>query len=315
MTSRPGWIALALVLAIAFCAPSTSAGAAEPTRTPVAGQRFVASLHLPPGPGPFPGVVLAGGSSGGIEWQEMMGARLAREGYAALALAYFGMEGLPKSLELIPLEYFQESIAWFRKQPQVDAGRIAFSGISKGGELALLIAAHEPSIRAVVAWVPGSAVFQSIAPGYPRTSSWSLGGEPLPFVPYMPIASREDPLAEMYRRSLEQKEAFERAAIPVERIQGPVLLLSGKQDNIWPSSQMSEQVVERLRAKGFAHPAEHVAYEDAGHGIHTIKPGMSRLGGSDAGNDRAQVAALAKMLEFLEQQLKARKPGESNLRE
>jgi dienelactone hydrolase len=55
-------------------------------------------------------------------------------------------------------------------------------GGSKGGELVLALASYYPDIDAVVSIVAGDAAF----PGHTAamtTSSWSLHGEPLPFVP------------------------------------------------------------------------------------------------------------------------------------
>ena len=40
--------------------------------------------------------------------------------------------------------------------------------------------------------------------------------------------------------------AVERAAIPVERTNGPILLVSGQDDQMWPSAQMGQLVIERL---------------------------------------------------------------------
>ncbi len=131
-------------------------------------------------------MIVFGGWAGGI--REGGAEALASEGFAALALAYLGMDPLPRDLVEIPLEYFAEAIAWLKAQPAVNADRIAVMGNSKGGELALLLGATYPEdVKAVVGYVPSAVVWQgmpsdqwSYSP-YPR-SSWSLGGEPLPFV-------------------------------------------------------------------------------------------------------------------------------------
>lgn len=293
------------LLALAFGASSAARAGEAPavTSQAIADRPFVANLHLPAQrPGALPGVVLLGGSGGGIGWQDEIGALLAGEGFATLALAYFGMEGLPAELEEIPLEYFAPPLDYLVTHPAVDAERIGLVGVSKGGELALLLASREPRYRAVVAFVPSGVVFQSIAEGWPRTSSWSLGGEGIPFVPYAPYVPGGT-LADLYRRSVEQATDLEAATIPVEKIAGPVLLLSGRADTLWPSSLLSERVVERLAAKGFAHPYEHVAYDDAGHLISRIRDDASRRGGTDEGNATAQRDAQRRMLEFLKRYL------------
>src|SRR5262249_314391 len=54
--------------------------------------------------GPRPGIILIGGSGGGLSADHP--ALLASRGYAVMSLAYFAMPGLPPNLIEIPLEYF-----------------------------------------------------------------------------------------------------------------------------------------------------------------------------------------------------------------
>ena len=93
------------------------------------------------------------------------------------------------------------------------------------------------------------------------------GGEPLPFVPVpssaVPALVKGD-LRGAWERMLEDEEAVDRAAIPVERINGPILLLSATRDEFWPSSELSESIIERLRKHDFRHRHEHVPIE-GGH--------------------------------------------------
>lgn len=163
--------------------------AADVSLTPVREEGLVGKLFAPPGDS-LPVVLVVTGSDGGFGWAGTVAPLLASYGYAALALAYFdyqGMEGLPTSLEEIPLEYFERAIAWMGKQPQVDTNKLAVVGVSKGGELALLLGSTFPEIRSVVAYVPSGVVWQSFTIGAsdaPR-SSWSYQGKPLPFVPFL----------------------------------------------------------------------------------------------------------------------------------
>ena len=75
-------------------------------------------------------------------------------GYTTFALAYFGVEGLPRELVKIPLEYFKKGFDWLRTQDTVDGRRLGVVGGSKGGELALLLGATFPEIKVVVARAP-----------------------------------------------------------------------------------------------------------------------------------------------------------------
>lgn len=291
-----------LVLGASACAPDS---APEPVRFELR-DAFAANVHHPGDGARYATVVVLGGSGGGIDWQEQLAARLSADGYAAVGLAYFGLDGLPDELDGIPLEYFERALEWTREQPFVDPDRIGIVGVSKGGELALLLAARHPEIKAVAAFVPSGVVWQSIADGFPDTSSWTVGGRPVPYVAYGAV---EEPrgIIDFYVAGLEQAdpETLEAATIPVERINGPVLLLSGEADNLWPSSRLAEMVVSRLERAGFDHPVEHVAYPDAGHLISSIRDeDVSRRGGTDEGNRRAQVDAQRRLLAFLDEALR-----------
>ncbi len=57
------------------------------------------------------------------------------------------------------------------------------------------------------------------------------------------------------------------AAIPVERIEGPILLISGTDDRLWPSTRFCELIEKRLQERGFAHHYSHLRCEGAGHAI------------------------------------------------
>src|ERR687885_1057631 len=151
---------------------------------PVEREDLVGTLFYPATPGPHPTVLVFGGSGGGL--REGGAEALASEGFAALALAYFAIDPLPRDLVEIPLEYFERAIAWLKEQPAIDGDRIAAMGNSKGGELALLLGATYPEdVKAVVGYVPSGIVWQGVSFG-PRLlnpgSSWTLGGRPWPFV-------------------------------------------------------------------------------------------------------------------------------------
>jgi dienelactone hydrolase len=275
---------------------------------------LVAKLYEPEKGGPHPGILVLGGSEGGIRSAEAMAALLASRGYAALAVAYFAMEGLPQRLVGVPLDYLKKAIDWMGARETIDRRRLAVLGGSKGGELALLLAANFPALKAVVAYVPSHVVWQGIGGA---GSSWTYQGQPVPYVPYKSMPSSRgatQPISYMsfYLASLDDKEAVAKAAIPVEKINGPVLLISGKDDQLWPSSIMAEQVVVRLKEQRHPYKFEHLAYETAGHAIRssygptTLSTGNERMnfGGQAAGNARAQADSWPRVLKVLKDSLK-----------
>ena len=210
--------------------------------TPVRADGLVGTFYEPPDGGRrHPAMIVLGGSEGGIPRPAGHAGGLASRGYAVLALAYYGVEGLPATLSNIPLEYFGRAIGWLAAQPSVDSNRIGVIGASRGAELALLLGGLYPSLRVVVAYMPSHVVVRGCCD--PRTwfFAWTVGGRP---VAAMPPPGRRDPLEAQH------------AEIQVERIRGPILLVSGTDDGVWPSAESAGKIVARLQQHHFSFPYE-----------------------------------------------------------
>jgi hypothetical protein len=182
-------------------------------------------------------------------------------------------------------------------------------GISKGAELALLTASRNPEIRAVVVGVPSNVVWAGIdQSGGPVGSSWTFEGQPLPYTPY-DLSRGFSGVFNLYNDSLNAAPAG--AEIPVEAINGPVLMISGQADGLWPSSEMANRVERRLQAHNFAHAVTNIAYPDAGHAAFGIPvaadaPGLERavyLGGTVPGLVAARADGWPRVLRFLREAL------------
>ena len=254
-----------------------------------------AKYHPPSGEPANVAIMFLGGSDGGFPRYDVE--VYTTKGYPCYLLAYFGTENTPHHLEMIPLEYFEAAIERFRSYPEVGDKKIVLFGGSKGGELALLLASRYRQIEGVIARVPSSVVFQGI--GGP-SSSWSYKGRPVPFVPYYePFDDStvvNNQWIEMYKLSLTQTEAVERAIIEVENINGPVLIITGKEDRMWPSSQMGDMIIERLKENNFPHWYQHIAYDNAGHSLN--EKGI--FGGTEEGNKKARIDSEQRISAFLE---------------
>ncbi len=217
-----------------------------------------------------PLIVGLGGSEGGNAWAsdhwKTQRDKYLAKGYSFLAVGYFGMEGTPKTLDRIALEGIHEAIAKAATNPKVDGRCIAVMGGSKGGELALNLGSRYKGVKAVVGIVAPHAVFAGLTEAM-TTSSFTYQNKQLPFVP-VPWTTTPALLSGDLRKAftimLEDKVAVEKAVIRVEDINGPVFLISGTKDEAWPSAEMSELVVQRLKAKNFAYHYEHLAIE-GGH--------------------------------------------------
>jgi dienelactone hydrolase len=295
---------------------------AQVTRRPVREAGPVATLFTPTASGPHPAVICLSGSEGGL--LEGYAAVLASHGFATLALGYFGRETLPQELVEIPLESLKAGIDWLKKQPEVDARRIAVLGGSKGGELALLLAATYPDdIAAAVAFKPSSVVWLGVLASPADSfrgpkSSWTKDGQPLPFVSgaftadlFKAMFGRPAALVTSYEGGLTDARTVESASIPVERMRGPVLLISGAADQMWPSARMASDVMKRLDVHAFPYRHESLVYEEAGHGLNlpylpttTINSGTLLQGGTPQATAAANADAWPRVLAFLENALR-----------
>ena len=221
--------------------------------------------------GKRPLIVGLGGGEGGNAWASARWTpqreRFLDQGYALLALGYFGTPNSPETLDRISLDGVHAAIVEAGKDPRVDGRCVAIIGGSRGAELALLLASHYPDIDAVVAIVPGSAVFPALTDAM-TTGGFSLHDKPLPFVP-MTWGATPDLLVGNLRGAFEtimqDWAAMQRAAIAVENINGPIQLVSASRDEMWPSKEMADAMMLRLKAKGFRHPVEHLVVQ-GGHG-------------------------------------------------
>lgn len=282
-------------------------------------RKLFGKIFEPAQPGPHPAVLVVGGSNGGLAWSQEMAALLASHGYVALALAYFAAEGLPPTLDRIPLEYFGTALDWLSAQTSVASNHIGVVGVSRGGELALLLGSTYPQIRTVVAYVPSGILW----PSYPESGhgAWTQSGQEIPYARTLTFEQWDKALAagdarqdsfDWYSIPLRDAAYAKRASIQVEKINGPVLMITGIDDKLWPSTELTECAVQRFKQQGFRHRVEHLAYAGAGHSIawpngpttmlkskHPVSGEAMDMGGTPEGTARARQDSWPRMLAFL----------------
>jgi dienelactone hydrolase len=283
---------------------------------------LVAAFFKPEGIAKAPALIVLGGSEGGKDSVRALAKPFAGQGYAVLALSWQGAPGLPASYVDVPLEYFDTAIAWLSRNPSVEPGHIGTYGVSKGAEAALLVASRSRRLHAAAAGMPASVVFQGGAdtrPGVEPHSSWTVDGKPVPFVPYdvsQPFDFRDymGSIFRLYDGGLKDAAAHADAVIPVERINGPILLISGEADAMWPAARMSNDIVKRLERKRFGFSVTHLSYPDAGHAV-GLPPALGAsergpdeaVGGTAAGNAFARADMWPKLVCFFDGALRGEK--------
>lgn len=297
-------------------------------RTRVQDNGLSGTLFTPVGPGPHPLVIVLNGSGGGTP--EQRAALFAAHGYAGLALGYFKAPGRPDYISATPLEYFEQAMSWARETLQPRDGFIALAGHSRGGELALLLGSLLPEqVSAVIGYVPSAVLHGTLRAGRPEegrdATAWTWRGKALRNI------WQDNPLADWHAfdhppapgAAIRQAPAFvnvechekSRAAarIAVERIAGPVLLISGTDDGFWPSVDYCAQIKADLLAAGHLWPVEHVHNDGAGHAIgfpyvpttdiariHPVAGVAINGGGTPQANARANEKSWQRVLAMLE---------------
>jgi len=116
--------------------------------------------------------------------------------------------------------------------------------------------------------------------------------------------------------NLEHEPSVGPATIRVERINGSVLLISGRMDRQWPSERLADIAFQRLQEHAFPHRYEHLRYPDAGHAIgwpnvpttetrfkHPVSGVEVDHGGTARGTAFASSDSWGRLLRFLEQAL------------
>lgn len=218
-----------------------------------------------------PLVVAFGGGSGGNDWERRylkpQRDSLLAHGFAVLAIGYFKTEQSPDALDRISLNAISDTILQVaRRNPMLDTGRIILLGGSKGAELVLNLASRFAHFKGVVALAPSHVSFPALTIAA-NTSSWEFNGQEVPYVPAplgTIVPAIKGDLYGAFSLMLEDEAAVKKAVIEVEKINGPILILSGQSDEQWPAAFMGEQLINRLSRSNFRHPYKHIILE-GGH--------------------------------------------------
>uniref|UniRef100_A0A8B9IWK9 Acyl-coenzyme A thioesterase 1 n=1 Tax=Amazona collaria TaxID=241587 RepID=A0A8B9IWK9_9PSIT len=284
-------------------------------RVPVRNGRIRAMLFLPPGNGPFPGIIDLCGLGGGL--LEYRACLLANYGFAVLSLAYYGYEDLPKQMKELHLEYFEEAINYMLQHTQVKGPGIGLLGISKGGELCISMASFLKGITAT-AVINGSVANVGAVLRYKDITIPPLGLSPERIkISKSGIADVVDAL----NNPLEGPDC--QSFIPLEKAECRFLFIVGQDDHNWKSEFFAVEGSKRLQAHGKEKP-EIVCYPGAGHYIeppffpmceastHLLVGKPVIWGGEPKAHCKAQIDAWQQIQGFFCKHLKGKPSGTSS---
>jgi dienelactone hydrolase len=287
----------------------------------------VGLLACPTGPGPVPTVIAFGGSSGGLGPSAGWAPALASHGIATLSIAYFAARGLPAELISIEVEVVERAARWVRDLDLVSGDVVGAMGISRGSELALLASVLVDGVGPVVAFSPSGISWSGLGAGGPvNAPAWTFRGDALPYAtatappPEFVQPSRTDQppleLRSLFENALAEPTLWRDAEIPIERAKGPILLVSGEADAMWPSTTMANMIQRRAAERDFQHDVDHLHYPNAGHtgpGVpdldaeteirHPLTGTTYALGGTTQGNSAARHDSWPHVISFLTKSL------------
>jgi dienelactone hydrolase len=310
--------------------PAATAQPASVIETPIAGFPHAKAYRLP-GSDPRPVLVILGGAEGGDGAAERFGPIFARLGYTAVGFPYYspnwGDSAPPPSHPELPGSFIDlriERIAELRDAVKSIAGadttRFGLFAGSKGSEFALSAASRYPFITSVVAYTPSDLVWEGfgleMVEHEGTRSSFSFGGQPLPFMPYRGfvdglLAGPTADLRAIHENGRADHPDREAAArIPVERYTGELMLVTGERDAQWNSARMARNLAAARTGAGLK--TEVLIYPEAGHSIaggDGLRDPDPRSGGTPEADAAARLDAWPRVLAFLERTLKPASPA------
>lgn len=203
-----------------------------------------------------PALIIVSGSEGRIEKAQNIAQLLSSRGYICLAIAYFGLERLPKHLKRIPLECLVEAKSYLCQYPQVDSERIGIYGRSKGAELVLAEESIFNDVQCLVLNSPSDVVYEGIIGKWSsHTSFWTHLQKELP---YQKFRFRDYLFSKLFRKDFPKDCS---ARIDIGQMHSPILLLESTVDEIWDASSAIDDIVSHYKG----HYITFKKYHETGH--------------------------------------------------
>ncbi|KAM3938318.1 acyl-coenzyme A amino acid N-acyltransferase 1-like [Leptodactylus fuscus] len=211
-------------------------------RIPIREGRVRGTLFLPPGEGPFRGVVDMFGGVGGL--MEFRSSLLASCGFASLALAYFAYDDLPRLLITVDLKYFEEAAQLLTSHPKVAGDGIGVVGTSKGAEMGLAMASYLPQVSATIC-INGTNGVNGNSLTY---DDLLVNG--MPYNPERLLVTDFASISFTNAMGDPRKPEHQDAIFPLEKARGPILFMVGDQDQSHNSLLYAREAMARAEKYG-----------------------------------------------------------------
>ncbi|XP_052410280.1 peroxisomal succinyl-coenzyme A thioesterase-like [Carassius gibelio] len=259
------------------------------------------TLFLPPGSGPYPGVLdLWGGGGGLVEYRSAL---LASHGFASMALEYTQDK---------VASYFEKAYQILNNHPMVKKDNLAVLGLSLGSAITLTMTSYSKVIK------PQCCVCISGSHLMPVDKSLSDLFELMKNNADKLCVNEDN---QLISRNVVLSLPCQTGKVDVGRIKCPLLLVNGDDDQTIPAVESAEDVALMMEKAGNRHLLEILTYPGAGHLIEppysphyratNYKPEWTNertvmlWGGQTKPHAYAQEDAWKKILTFLWQHLAA----------
>ncbi|XP_036962234.1 peroxisomal succinyl-coenzyme A thioesterase-like isoform X1 [Acanthopagrus latus] len=224
-------------------------------RIPITEDGLTATLFLPPGPGPFPGLLdLWGGGGQLVEYRACL---LASHGIASLALDYLTPKITMETGKMVELQYFEKAYKVLEQHPQVNGSRIGMLGLSLGTTITLKMAVYSQVMKLRCAVCISGCHMQPVDGSLEE------------------ILKYFNQNADRTRISEENELIWRDVALPVPsdlafkvdmgRLKCPLLVVVGEDDQNWPASESAMDMEEMMEQAGNSHLLTVLSYPNAGH--------------------------------------------------
>ncbi|XP_061698418.1 peroxisomal succinyl-coenzyme A thioesterase-like isoform X2 [Syngnathoides biaculeatus] len=224
-------------------------------RIPVTDHGLTATLFLPSGPGPFPAILDLWG--GGGQLVEYRAALFASHGFAALALDYMMPKITVETGKMVDNTYFEKAFSFLLEHPGVLAERVALFGLSFGVSVTLKMATYSHVVKPrCVVCISGSHV-QPVDGSVADILSY--------FDRNAHKAQLNDKNQAIMRNLLLPIPSDPAFKVDVGRVQCPLLVVVGEDDQNWPASESAKDMKEMMERAGNVHLLTVLSYPNAGH--------------------------------------------------
>ncbi|XP_041713372.1 acyl-coenzyme A thioesterase 5 isoform X1 [Coregonus clupeaformis] len=212
------------------------------------------TLFLPPGPGPFPGVLdMWGGGGGLVEYRASL---LASHGFVSMALEYLSHDK-NRTSDIDLKTYFEKAFRIVQEHPLVMKDRVALFGLSFGVSVTLTLAAYSKVIS------PRCCVCISGSHVHPVNKSIHEVFTKINEDGYKTQFDEEGRV--VWRDIILPIPTDPGEKVDIGRIKCPLLLVVGEDDQNWATVESAEDMAQMMRAAGNEHLLTILKYPDAGH--------------------------------------------------